>query len=427
MNDRSPERLWNRNFFLLSQGQLVSSVGSQAFNVAVAFWVKHATGSASLLGTLMMLTFLPTALLGPVAGVAADRLPRRRIIILCDVVAGLAVLVLTAFLFLTPERTELLVALLFPGALLMGVVRAFFGPAMLAAIPDLVPRERLAAANSISQAGGQVAQVLGQGLGGALFVMLGAPLLFLANGLSYLFSALSEAFIEIPQKLAERRSDVRTQLREARGELIAGFRFVFSDAGLRTLLLTAATLNFLSAPVLVLLPFYVEDTLGASPAWYGYIVAAFSAGVIVGYGAAGLLKLSGGRRTAVVLTSILLSSTGTAVLGAVPSAALATLLMAVVGILDGLFSVYVLSLVQAAAPSEMRGRVFGFLTAMTSGLLPLGMGLGGVVADLLDQDIPRVYFGCGGLQVALAVGVAFHRDFRRFLASEPEGPSASML
>ncbi len=177
-------------------------------------------------------------------------------------------------------------------------------------------------------------------------------------------------------------------------------------------------MNFFIAPVLVLLPFYVEDTLGSTPAWYGYILAAFGAGTIVGYGVAGLFKLSGGRKVAVLLSSLIVSSVGVAALGAVSSAALATLLMAAVGALNGIFNVHVLSLLQVATPSEIRGRVFGFLTALTAGLMPLGMGLGGVVADLLDQDVPMIYFGCGAVLTAVSIGIAFNRDFRSFLATD---------
>jgi MFS family permease len=145
--------LFNRNFVLLWQGQLVSQVGSQAFLVAMMFWTMEATGSASLMGLLMMVSALPGVLLGPVAGTFVDRHSRLRIIIASDVLRGAAVLALAGTLWLSAEATAPVVAVLFVVAVFNGVVGAVFNPNVAAAIPDLVPPGRIASANSLQSPG----------------------------------------------------------------------------------------------------------------------------------------------------------------------------------------------------------------------------------------------------------------------------------
>jgi MFS family permease len=156
-----PTKLWNRNFFLLWQGQFVSQLGNQAFSIAMIFWIKHQTGSASLMGLLMMLIHLPVVILGPVAGTIADSYSRRTIIIACDVLAGIPVLILALLLFFAPHQTSLILVLMLIVGLLLGAVRTFFNPAITAAIPDIVPKEKIAAANSLNQSSVQISTIIG--------------------------------------------------------------------------------------------------------------------------------------------------------------------------------------------------------------------------------------------------------------------------
>ena len=120
---KQPSRLMNKNFFLLWQGQFVSRLGSQAYMIAMMFWLKHATGSATLMGTLMMLSMLPMVLLGPFGGTFADLHSRKKIIVVSDLVFGVSVLSLAAVMFTMPEATGLIVVWLTVVSVVSGVVR----------------------------------------------------------------------------------------------------------------------------------------------------------------------------------------------------------------------------------------------------------------------------------------------------------------
>ena len=418
--------LFNRNFFLLWQGQLVSQLGSQAFVVATAYWTMETTGSASLIGIVMLLSTLPMIVLGPFGGTLADRASRRTIIIACDVICGFAVLSLAGLMFLFPQASAAAFWWLCGVVTIVSCVRAFFQPAISAAIPDLVDTERVAGANSMMQFSAQASTFAGQGLGGILYRLLGAPVLFLVDGVSYLLSAFSEAFIDLPasrKQTAEPRAAFATFWSETR----AGFRYVWDNRGMRLLLLTASVFNFFIVPVFVLLPFYAEDQLQAGAAWYGFLLAALSGGSILGYLLAGTLSPSGRARGALVIGSFLGAAILMACLGftTVPFVALG--LMVGVGVLSGLINVSVMTLFQVRALPEMRGRVMSLVITLASAVAPLGMLLGGIVGDATQKNLPLIFAGCGIGAAAVLLVAAASQSFRAFLSEplQPDDPEQS--
>ncbi len=417
-------RLFNRNFFLLWQGQFVSQMGSQAFYIAIMFWIKHETGSAGLMGLIMMVSNLPQVILGPVAGTFADRHSRKRIIVVCDVINGLAVLSLAALLFLAPGAVDTILVWLFAVSLLTSTVSTFFQPAISASIPDIVPAGRLAAANSMNRVSMQLSTFLGQGSGGVLFRVLGAPVLFLIDGLSYLFSAVSESFINIPQQLPEKSRDLRSAVAVFKKDTIEGVRYTWRNIGLRDLMLMSAVVNLFFSPFTVLLPFYVEDTLGVTTDWFGYMVAGWGLGCLLGYLIAGTVKLAGRTRAALMMAGLALVGIGLASLALwrVPEAGIATML--VLGCLIGFFGITMATIIQQTTPSEIRGRVFGLLNTMSTGLMPIGLGLAGVVLEWVDHNVPLIFATCGMVIFAAIVFFSLRRPFREYLAYEPETPSA---
>jgi len=408
----------NRNFVLLWQGQFVSQLGSQAFMIAMMFWLKHATGSATVMGVVMMASMIPMVVLSPIGGAVADRVSRRRVIIACDLASGVSVLSLAAVMFARPDATSLLIAWLLAVAVVGGIVRAFFMPAIKAAIPSIVPEERIAAANSLNEGSTEVSTLIGQGVGGVLFRVLGAPVLFLIDGVTYLVSAVSETFITIPQALPEQREPWRGVARAVRCELREGLSFVWTHRGMRNLMVAAAVMNFFAMPYFVLLPFYVEDSLRLTPDWYGYLLAAFGGGGIIGYSLAGAARLSGRARGTAMLFALIGVSACMAALGVARAAWHALTLMAFAGLLNGFFHVNTVTLLQKGTPEELRGRVFGVLHTLVLGLAPLAMGLAGVAADALDQNVRLLFEVCGGVLLVTAGAAAASRELRAFLAHE---------
>lgn len=413
-------KLMNRDFFLLWQGQFISQIGNNVYAVAMIFWIAQATNSASVLGLLMMLSTLPAALLGPLGGTLADRISRRRIIIVTDLLCGLTVLGLAGLLTAAPSAKGLILPALFVGSLLIAVMGTFFRPAIAAAIPDIVPQDKVLAANSVSQLTLQLSQFVGQGLGGVLFRLLGAPVLFCLNGLSYLFAAFSETFIDIPQMPARQSCGWRELVQSYKRDTAEGFRYVRHTPGMWNVFFTIGFLNFFLVPIGLLLPFYTEHYLKASSDWYGFLIAGLGAGAMVGSILAGSLKLSGAAKSKYVVAFLFLTSVFLGLLGLSTRPALSLLLVLLAGVASGFLNITIVSVLQVRTPTEIRGRVFGLLNTLTTGLVPVAMGLSGVLADLTGKRIPLIYALCGGITALLTGLVALNGNFRRFLAYEPE-------
>ena len=408
-------RLFNRDFVLLWQGQLVSRMGSQALTIAMMFWTMEVIGSASLMGAMMMVGTLPAVVLGPLAGTVADRLSRKWILVFCDAGSGLVLLGLAVPFFLEGIAQQVLVACLVGMALLVGVLQAFFLPASTALLPDLVPKEKLAAANGLDQGSLQLSTLVGQSVGGVLYNLLGAPVLFVIDGVSYLFSAVSESFIRTEPRAAPEPSagGVRAAYRK---DLVEGLRYVWDRRGMRDFLLLAAVVNFFAMPMLVLLPFLVSDNLGQGAEWYGFLLAGFGGGALIGYAAAGGLQLAPGSRAAALLAGLVAQSCLLGGLGFVHRPWLALAMMVGIGALNGFFNVILTTAFQIGADESLRGRVMGVVMTVAMAIAPLGMALGGVLGDLTDKNLPLIFGLCGALIVAATLLLGLRRSVREFLA-----------
>jgi DHA3 family macrolide efflux protein-like MFS transporter len=412
---KGPIKLWNRDFLLLWQGQLVSQVGQRAFGLAVLFFIKEATGSASLMGFIVVLSSLPGVLLGPMGGTFADKFSRKNILVYGDLINGLFVLSLAVMMFMMPQSTSLLIVWLFVVATAGNIIFAFFTPAVQSAIPDLVPKTKLDMANSLNQLALFISLFIGQGLGGLLYAATGAAMLFLINGFTYLFASGSETFIRIPQSVPDKTKTGRIAFRMFISDTREGLHYVWNQKGMRILFLVAALLYLFISPMALLLPFYVEDYLKLNADWYGYLLMSLGVGSVIGYMIAGSANVRGRDQSNLIIFSLLGASIGMGFLGFLGQPYIVLTVIFFVGLFTGIFMVKATTVLQLASSSELRGRVFGLLATLTSGLAPLGMGIAGVIADLANKNIPVIYATCGALVLLLSIAMAASKEARDFL------------
>jgi len=423
----APEKLFNRNFFLLFQGQLVSQIGTSVYMVALVFWIKHATDSPTLVGLLAMAAMLPGVLLGPFGGTFADHYSRKKIIVYGDIINGLFICATAIVMFLSPDSVSTILTLLFIAAVVNGTIMAVFRPATAAAIPDLVPPSAVAAANGLMQSSVQIATLIGQAAGGVIYRVLGAPVVMLIDGLTYLFSAFSESFITIPQKEVERADGWGPATRQFLADTGEGFKHLTSSRGMRDLFLVIALINFFTSPFGVLLPFFVEDTLNSTPDWFGYIIAGLAFGSLAGSILAGAIKIPPKYKGSFVIGTLMVFGGALIIFGQSSTPLMALLILMGLGVFMGFMNVNLISVLQLATPSEIRGRLFGLLGTLTGGLIPISMGLAGVVIELADRDLPLL-FAISGLSVlAVTPVLIFSKPFHSFMAFEVNQDDDTLL
>ena len=411
------QRLLNRDFLLLWQGQAVSGVGTSLSQIATIYWLLQATGSATTMGLVSMAGAIPGVLLGPIGGALADRLSRKRLIVIGDAALGLTMLLVGIAFFVIEDAVAFKVGCLVAAGVLSGVVNAFFRPAVMASIPNLVPMRRLNTANALNSFSMMTSMTIGQAIGGVLFRLVGAPVMFLVNGVTYLLSSLSEAFIRMPQDVPAAPPTVRSLIRTFGDDIVVGLRYVWQQAGLRNMVIAFAVLNFVTAPLAVLLPILLDVHRGLAADWYGYLMAAMAVGNLGGMALAGALRIDGRSRFVFGVATLFGVGVSTLVLGVATNPVFFLAANALAGIFNGVMMVTFPTLMQATTPDALRGRVSSVMMTVMGGAMPLAMGLAGVAADAVDQNVPLLFIVAAAATAAVATVMACNRSFRAFMST----------
>jgi MFS family permease len=405
----------NKNILLLWQGQIVSQFGTQAYTIVMMFWLMQTTGSSGLMSVIMALSVLPSVLLGPLSGVIIDRYSRKKIIIVTDVVRGLAVLVLAGVMYFKADEHALIISCFVVVALVNGLAKTFFQPAIESAIPDLVSKEKLMKVNAMFNSSNQSAILLGQAAGGVLFRILGAPLLLLLDAISYLLSAFNESFIKMESKPARKTTSWRGRMSSYRADLVAGISYVRNTKGMLQTMLFATSLNFLISPVLLLMPFYVTEQLGEGVQWYGFLLAAMGLGTLLGYFFGAMFKVGENHRATVMFMSVFTVASSLMLLAMSETPLLSMASQVITGIGLGVFNLHALTLLQTTPPEHIRGRVMSFSMSVTSIAIPLGLLFSGMIGEATNNDTQVIYGLCGLLITLVTLCVSFNQNIKDFL------------
>lgn len=381
-----------RNFRLFFVGQGISQIGNWMTLVAQTLLVLHLTDSGVALGVLAAAQFGPVLLLGPWAGLVADRSDKKRLLLAVQSVSMLQSFALAIVVFSGSPPVWAVYALASVG----GVTIAFDNPARRAFVVEMVDKAQVPNAVGLNTTMMTASRIVGPAVAGLLVATAGFGWAFLVDGLSYVAVLVSLVMI--------RRSELRTvpQAPRGKGQVREGLRYVRSHTALFVPLAMMAVVGTLAFNFSTMLPLLATRSLGGDDGTYTLLFSVLSVGALFG-------ALMAARRTGVTVRTVGWSAVwfGAALLALAvsPTLAVAIPVAVIVGVTSVGFLTSSTAIVQLEAEPTMRGRVLAIQGMLFLGTTPIGAPM---VGWLSDQMGPRVgvLVGAAGTLLAGAWGLA---------------------
>jgi MFS family permease len=387
-------------FLLLFSSTLLALLGDTFSLVAMPWLVLQLTGSGLALGTVLALESVPRAVLMLVGGAVVDRFSPRTTMLLsigvrAVLIAGLAALVLGHAVQLWE---------VYAIALLVGTISAFLLPARYAILPSVVADPDLEAGNALLNLSAQGTGVVGPVLAGLLVAAVGTGAAFASDAAA--FSLATVLLLLLP---AASRPAGGAENAGLLSEIRAGLAYAWRDAGLRSVLLVVAAVDFCAAAAIsVGVPVLTRQRFSQGAVAFGALLAGWGIGAMAGVIAAGLTRVP--RRFGLVaMTGVIWLGLWVAMIGVVPSLPLAVAAAALAGIAAGLLNTYFLTWLQRRTDEAFRGRVMGLVMLASQGLVPLALLLAGVV---VQQQVEALFVAAGAIIAVSGAGSLLSRTVR---------------
>ena len=382
----------HRNYRIFFTGQLVSLAGTWMQNVALAWLVIELSGSALAIGALAFWRFVPFTIFGLVAGVVADRIESRKLVMATQA-AAMVISIALALVTLTGTATLPIVYVL---AALGGVALAFDAPGRQSLTFQMVGPRELPNAVALNSGLFNGSRVIGPALAGILIAAVGTGVCFVLNAVSFLAVLAAIGLL--------RNDELYPVAKDHGATVIDGLRratsYAWRDPQLRLILSVVTVVATVGFNFHVLVPLLAADTLHVGPEGFGLLSASFGAGALVGALAAATFREASWR-----LFAIGTGSFGVLALALAPveNAVLAAVLLFGIGIAFTLFTANANALVQLAAPDHLRGRLIGLYLFAFLGLAPLGGLLAGWLAEIGGTSLA---FAVAGITAIVAIAIA---------------------
>jgi len=386
------------DFRRLFFAQTISDLGDGMTMLALFLLVLDQTGSTAAIALMSIIIALPPVTIGLLAGAWADRMDRRRIMVVSDTArAGVLLLMLVA-------AAAGFLPGLFALAFLQAVIGTFFSPARSAMVPRVVPREGLLAANSLAQMGRMVAGVIGAGLTGVIAAVTGGVLLaFVADAATFVVSVTLVLRVTSSVGIPDPEEAAQSRARGVTGAVADGLRVIGRSrpllatmSGIAVVMLGVGAINILFIPFLV-------NELGESPAWAGPIQAAQTTSMIL---ASGLMAVLAARLQVSTILVVGMAGAGilTALLAAVDGVWGVMAILFAVGWFVTPVQAATVTILQRATADGMRGRVAAAFNAAMSTTSIASMAAAGILADVIGI---RTVFLLGGLVAGVGAVVCW--------------------
>ncbi len=377
-------------------GQLISLSGTWMQTVAAIWVVLSLTGSGVAVGLTTALQFLPMLLFGAWGGLVADRMSKRRLLIVTQAlmaIPAIGLLAVTASGVVVPW-------MVYVAVFAMGSVNAIDNPTRQSFVIEMVGPDRVVNAVSLNSVIVQMARIAGPALAGILIATVGVVPCFALNALTFV------AMIFALRGMDPERLQVAPVAPRERGAIRAGLRYVRATPELAVPLALMALVGTLGFNFQVVLPLLAKFSFEGGATAYGALVSAMAVGSIAGalvnghHGHTGPRLIAGGALAFGVLALLA---------AAMPTLALEVVALAGLGAAAVTFAATINSSLQLAVSPEMRGRVMALYSVVFLGSTPIGGPLTGWLAETYDPRVALLLAGVTGLSAAWAAHICFAR------------------
>lgn len=381
----------HRNYRLFFSGQLVSLMGTWMQSVAQGWLVYSLTHSTLLLGLTSFCAQVTVFFMASLGGMIADRVDRRRMLILTQGLSMIQALLLAVLTLAHVVRVWEIIALAFG----LGLINAFDIPSRQSMTLDMVGRRDLRHAIALNSMMFNLARVIGPSLAGVLIAVVGEGVCFALNALSFAAVLASLLLMRVPARTMRVNEN-------AMREILDGYRYSLSEPRIRTALMLVAVSSCFGAAYLSLLPAFARDLLHGNATSYGTLMTSVGLGALIG--AYGLSRI---HERWLTLAPILSAACFGA--GLIAFSHSHALWLSVVLLLPTACSLMLLggttnTVIQLVAAEHMRGRVISHYTQAFLGMMPWGALLLGFIAGHIGvTDAVTI----GGAVVMVSAGVAY--------------------
>ncbi len=388
--------LRHRDFRLVWGGTFLSNIGTWMQNVLLGKFALDLTGDAGYVGLLYFAQLGPLLFLSQIGGVIADRVDRRRYLVVMQMTQmllsfGLAALVIVEH----PSKWGI-----FGCVLAIGIVNALSAPSMGAILPTLVPKEDIPGAVSLQSVQMNLSRVLGPVIGAPLLAIFGAEWVFAINAGTYAFAV---AGLMLARYDARNPNPIQGRISE---KLLSGIRIAWHDRLLRRIFVTMFTFSFFSLMYVGLFPEVADTNFGISASdTYLLLYAVWGLGATLGALTIGTY-LAEHSKARIVRYSLAAFSVLLAVFALIRSAPLAFVVSPALGFVYFLVITALSTIMQEHLEDHVRGRIMAIWIMSFGGTVPIGVYVGGLMISALGMTISEVMF----VGVAAALVLAWYCD-----------------
>ncbi|MHB8064527.1 MAG: MFS transporter [Ruminiclostridium sp.] len=383
----------NSNIARFLCSKTISLLGTNLYTFALSLYILKTTGSGTSFAINVLIGMLPRILIGPFAGILADRANKKKLTVTFDLLSGGIMFLLVGLSYFYGLK----ILFIYAANLLLSIINIFYDTAMNSAIPNLVSSQKLIKINSFTTTASSIAGILSPVIAGIIYGFIPIKLFLIVNGISFLISSVLELKIDFKFNQGESiQSNTRMSFRSVKLDFMEIWNFIKEQKGMLQLLKYLLIINFFfHALISVIYPYLINHVLHLASSQYGAFQAFYFVGMII------TSVLIASRKEnknvnigkGIILTGVIAFLIGLPSLGIhfLANGVIITiyniLLIFTMGAALTSINIPAMVAIQRMTPENIRGRIMGVLGILTAGIAPLGIVLSGLIINKVHPFI----------------------------------------